>query len=283
MKLFGCTFVKNEEEMIPYVMPYIERLGYDKFVVYDDSSTDNTVEMLSKYPFVEIRYSTGTHDDFDWRKCNVQISFYEECWDYIHENNNEDVWMTFTDFDEVLYHQKQLSFRDCLKWALIHKYNYFDGQIIQLVPPKNFEEVSMKNMVEGGKLVHMIDGMRANLWSMNECFKPTLMHVNSFERVFCTCGNHVMKAALVEGRIGRNLSEQHFLTCFHLKYIDRDVVRKKVLHLKDGGIMEHFDDTYYNSMIGASFPLELYFAYNCLTYPKLPEIGMCIYPAGTQF
>ena len=246
MKLFGCTFVKNEEEMIPYVMPYIERLGYDKFVVYDDSSTDNTVEMLSKYPFVEIRHSTGTHDDFDWRKCNVQISFYEECWDYIHENNNEDVWMTFTDFDEVLYHQKQLSFRDCLKWALIHKYNYFDGQIIQLVPPKNFEEVSMKNMVEGGKLVHMIDGMRANLWSMNECFKPTLMHVNSFERVFCTCGNHVMKAALVEGRIGRNLSEQHFLTCFHLKYIDRDVVRKKVLHLKDGGIMEHFDDTYYN-------------------------------------
>ena len=102
MKLFGCTFVKNEEEMIPYVMPYIERLGYDKFVVYDDGSTDNTVEILSKYPFIEIRHSTGTHDDFDWRKCKVQISFYEECWEYIHKNNNEDVWMTFTDFDEVL-------------------------------------------------------------------------------------------------------------------------------------------------------------------------------------
>lgn len=29
MKLFGCTMVKNEEEMIPYVMPYVERLGYE--------------------------------------------------------------------------------------------------------------------------------------------------------------------------------------------------------------------------------------------------------------
>lgn len=78
MKLFGCTVVKNEEEMIPYVMPYVERLGYDKFVVYDDNSTDNTVEKLLKYPFVEIRQMKETNNlaDFDREKSHIQANFF---------------------------------------------------------------------------------------------------------------------------------------------------------------------------------------------------------------
>ena len=81
MKLFGCTVVKNEEEMIPYVMPYVERLGYDKFVVYDDNSTDNTVEELLKYPFVEIRQmeETKTLNEFDCLKRDKQANFFTEC------------------------------------------------------------------------------------------------------------------------------------------------------------------------------------------------------------
>ena len=46
MKLVGLTFTYNEENMIPYVMPYVERMGYDKFIVYDNESTDNTVEII---------------------------------------------------------------------------------------------------------------------------------------------------------------------------------------------------------------------------------------------
>lgn len=283
MKLFGCTFVKNEEGMIPYVMPYVERLGYDKFVVYDDNSTDNTVAELSKYPFVEIRHSTSLYDDFDWRKSTAQAEFFSECWNYIEKNNNEDVWMTFTDFDEVLFFYKQLSFKDCLKWCLIHEYNYFDGQIVQLIPPKEYEDASMKNLIKNNKLVHTIDGMRVNLWSINECFKPTLIHINSFDSILCTCGNHVMDAVLHEGRVAHNLSEQHFLTCFHLKYIDKEVIKKKIMELEDKSIMHHFDDTYYNSMIGSSFPLDLYFAYNCLTYQKISGAGMNIHPTGYSF
>ena len=112
MKLFGCTVVKNEEGMIPYVMPYVERLGYDKFVVYDDNSTDNTVEELLKYPFVEIRQmeETKTIVEFDCLKRNKQADFFTECWQYIHKNNNEEVWMTFTDFDEVLFCSGRLGF-----------------------------------------------------------------------------------------------------------------------------------------------------------------------------
>lgn len=65
MKLIGYTCTFNEAGMVPYVMPYVERMGYDKFIVYDNMSTDNTVELLSKYPFVEIRYydTNGKFDD----------------------------------------------------------------------------------------------------------------------------------------------------------------------------------------------------------------------------
>lgn len=276
MKLFGCTFVKNEEGMIPYVMPYVERLGYDKFVVYDDNSTDKTREILSTYPFIEIRNTVGNHDDFDDRKCKVEASFFSECWEYIENHENEDVWMTFTDFDEVLYFYKQLSFKDCLKWALHHKYNFFDRQIIQLFPPKNFESVSLKEIIPKGKLVHTVDGIRANLWSMNECFKPVLLHVNSFESIECFEGNHIMRGYMNKGIKGKSMNEQSFLTCFHLKYIDQNVIKEKVMGLKDKSIMSHFEDTYMNSMIGSSFPLDLYFAYQCMTYYRHPEIGMNI-------
>jgi hypothetical protein len=55
IKLYGMTLTYNESKMIPYIMPYYERLGFDKLVIYDNESTDNTVDLLKKYPFVEIR------------------------------------------------------------------------------------------------------------------------------------------------------------------------------------------------------------------------------------
>ena len=56
MTLIGFTCVYNEEEYVPFVMPYVEALGYDKFIVFDNGSTDRTVELLKEYPFVEIRH-----------------------------------------------------------------------------------------------------------------------------------------------------------------------------------------------------------------------------------
>ena len=60
MKIAGVTLCFNESNMVKYVMPYWERIGIDKLIVYDNMSTDNTVELLSKYPFVEVRtFDTG--------------------------------------------------------------------------------------------------------------------------------------------------------------------------------------------------------------------------------
>ena len=67
MKIGGVTICFNEEKMVKYVMPYWERIGIDKLIVWDNLSTDNTVEELKKWPFVEVR-SFDTNGRFDDRK-----------------------------------------------------------------------------------------------------------------------------------------------------------------------------------------------------------------------
>ena len=60
MKIAGVTLCFNESNMIKYVMPYWDRIKPDKLIVYDNMSTDNTVELLKQYPYVEVRtFDTG--------------------------------------------------------------------------------------------------------------------------------------------------------------------------------------------------------------------------------
>ena len=101
VKLFGYTCTYNESMMIPYVMPYVERMGYDKFIVYDNESTDNTVELLKKYPFVEVRTYNSNGKFSDEKRNHLLIESYQECSNF--DNDGDPIWMTWTDFDEVIY------------------------------------------------------------------------------------------------------------------------------------------------------------------------------------
>ena len=79
MKLFGYTYVYNEEAMIPYVLPYILRMGYDKFIIYDDGCTDNTIPILTEKlsaAGIECEVRDTNFDveyGFDGRKREAQI------------------------------------------------------------------------------------------------------------------------------------------------------------------------------------------------------------------
>ena len=64
MKLYGVTCVFNEEKLVPFVMDYMVRWGYDRFVIYDNGSNDKTVELLKAYPFIEVR-NFDTENVFD--------------------------------------------------------------------------------------------------------------------------------------------------------------------------------------------------------------------------
>ncbi len=97
MKIAGITVAYNEGNMVKYVMPYYEKMGIDKLIVYDNMSTDDMCEKLSKYPFVEIRHF-DTNGKFDDRK-NSDLKE-EVSYELLQEGYD---WVYTGDFDEIVY------------------------------------------------------------------------------------------------------------------------------------------------------------------------------------
>lgn len=131
MKILGVTTTYNVVEKIPYVMPYYERMEIDKLIIYDNYSTDNTVELLSKYPFVEIRYyETDSFDD------NVILNIKNTAW---REYQKDYDWAIVCDFDEVLFSEK--NFKDVLSKKRLEGKTYFKKTGFNLLsrkfPPVN--------------------------------------------------------------------------------------------------------------------------------------------------
>ena len=272
MKLFGCTVAKNEEGMIPYVMPYVERLGYDKFVVYDDNSTDNTVAELSKYPFVEIRQMEETKNivDFDALKSRIQADFFGECWQYSNKNNNEHVWMTFTDFDEVIFCSGRNDFKQEIEpYNILTPKCYLNKPLVQIIGGI-FENKITEN-INSKALIHTSNNVRMNFWNGIFSEKVTLIKVNAFEEITCYGGNHFMQLKLKDKyrsakENGENLSLNNIgiLHNFHLKWVDYSVLEKKYQTTKNNKNAIANLKIAYSNMLSSSYPVDMYFALDSL-------------------
>lgn len=55
MNIVVYTFCYNEIQILPFVEQYWRRFA-SKVVVYDNGSTDGSLEFLSKVPCVEVRH-----------------------------------------------------------------------------------------------------------------------------------------------------------------------------------------------------------------------------------
>lgn len=94
MKTYWVVLCKNEEDIIPFCIQYWSRIA-DKVIVYDNHSTDSSVELLSKYDWIEIRTfdSDGQNDSIQKQvKEQAYLEFKDQC----------DI-LIITDMDEVFY------------------------------------------------------------------------------------------------------------------------------------------------------------------------------------
>lgn len=211
MKLIGATYVLNEEKLVPYVMPYVEKMGYDKFIVYDDGCTDNTLNLLKEYPFVEIREGKRTNvDSFEDRKLHAMNSTIEEALQTYAYKGGEDVWFSFTDFDEVIYCQREReqTAKGYLELLTMKGYNYYDGRMLHL---------SWDGTGKTDRLPHTWSGTRGTWWMM-EGRKVTLINLTMFKAFKVFCGNHVLCASPREGVHPMNLADEGSFNGFHFKY-----------------------------------------------------------------
>ena len=86
-----CAIAKNEGLHIKEWIVFHQIVGVDHFVIYDNGSTDNTAEILSKFSCVEV---------IPWDQPKpVQLQAYQH---YI-EHHREPVWTAFLDCDEFLF------------------------------------------------------------------------------------------------------------------------------------------------------------------------------------
>ena len=118
MKLIQYTLMYNESEIIPYVVDYWihlhSQLDEFKVVVYDNNSTDNSVELLSKYPWIEIRhFQSDGHNDV------IHQQLKQDCWK---ESKGRADWCCVCDFDEILW-SKNNTLKEELEYADKHNFN----------------------------------------------------------------------------------------------------------------------------------------------------------------
>lgn len=66
MTLHGHILCWNESRILPFTLDYWKRAGVDKLFVYDNGSTDGSLEILSRYDWVEVIPfdSNGKTDEF---------------------------------------------------------------------------------------------------------------------------------------------------------------------------------------------------------------------------
>ena len=257
MKLIGATQVYNEEGLVKYVMPYVERMGYDKFIVYDDGCTDNTIELLKKYPFIEIRPKNEVEGgDFDARKIKCMSDTIKECANIIAETG-EEVWMTFTDFDEVIFCQRERSdtVKGTLEFVDKEGYNYYDGRMLHLT----WDGKSYNN-----DLAHTWDGVRGTWW-LREGRKVTLLKVSALRNYFVTSGNHNLGVVPADGIEMKNLDATGEFNGFHFKYFVDTLKHRD----KDKQLVSDADYAV-KTVRDCSFPLSDYFLMKGFFVQKTP-------------
>lgn len=94
MKICWITLCKNEMDILPFVRKYWERISAD-VIVYDNGSTDGSLEYLSSIPYVTIRhFDSDGHNDIIHKQVKEQA--------YLEYKDKYDI-IIITDMDEVFF------------------------------------------------------------------------------------------------------------------------------------------------------------------------------------
>jgi glycosyltransferase involved in cell wall biosynthesis len=87
----------NDARLLPYFFRHYDPL-VQHYVIFDDGSTDGSLQMLEAHPRVEVRRFERTHPE---SFVLSELAFYNECWK---ESRGAADWVFVVDVDEHLHH-----------------------------------------------------------------------------------------------------------------------------------------------------------------------------------
>ncbi len=158
----------NDEFTLPFFFRHYDQL-VDQYVIYDDGSTDKTLEILSSHPRVRIRQFVRS--DADSFVLSEQ-SLSNECWK---ESRGTADWVIVTDIDEHLYH-RDLS-------------NYLRSMSrtgVTCIPALGFQMISEEAPAPGVTLSDTYT--RGAPWA--KMMKASIFNPAAIEEIFFTTGRH---------------------------------------------------------------------------------------------
>jgi glycosyltransferase involved in cell wall biosynthesis len=90
------TFCYNEQEILPYFLNHYSKI-VDKIVVYDNQSTDKSIEILKSFDGCEIEIREYNTNNEMQEESLIKLK--NNCW-----KNEESDYVIVLDVDEILYH-----------------------------------------------------------------------------------------------------------------------------------------------------------------------------------
>lgn len=227
MKLYGICTVFNEAYIAKTVMKYAELLGYDRFIAYNNGSTDETVNLISQYPFIEVRDfdTNGVFDDT--KRLNLIYNTIFELRDYHRKTyGNELAWVYIGDFDEVVFYNMAdtaSSLKGYIENMTFCGYNVCSETIVNLLVPKD-SEAELNN-----SLPHDIEKARISYQTPFAWEKPTLFRLDNLNDICLTLGWHFC-CFDYGNEEPKQFFNNRYVCRFHLKHLTKTGF---MLHRKD--------------------------------------------------
>ncbi len=208
MKVHLYTILWNEEEMLPFFFRHYDPL-IDRYVIYDDNSTDNTLRLLAAHNRVEVRQFVRTHPTSFVLSAQA---LHDSMWK---ESRGRADWVITTAVDEHLYHPAGL------KWYL----RVAQCRGITAVPALAFQIVADAFPSPDEYLVRTRRfGVPIDHYNKLSVFDP-----NAVSETHYAVGGH---SAAFEGRIRYPKRDQ--LLLFHYKFLGMDYLLRRYALLSSG-------------------------------------------------
>jgi len=167
MRIALITLCYNEMEILPWAVDYWKEFA-DKVVVYDNESTDGSIEFLRQFPWVDLKtYHTEGMNDL------VVTAIKNNAWKQYADYD----WIVVCDMDEMLYAKDGVR-------NVLESYNASSAGIIY---PQWYALVSDNVPLYNGELLHRIRPLWCPL--PNEA-KPLIINPRLVEDTNFSAGQH---------------------------------------------------------------------------------------------
>jgi hypothetical protein len=199
--------------MLPYYMRHYEPIA-DRFVVFDDASTDGSVEFLKHHPKVEIRSFNNGGSSYIERSRDL----WNQCWK---ESRGKADWVIICNMDEHLYHNDLLGYlKRCRERG------------ITILPSQGYEMISNEFPSVKGRLCDKLvlgSSTRSLSGPSGLLSKIAIFDPNTIEEINYSLGRH---RADPKGKVVYPKKTE--LKILHYKFLGLKYLEQRYSELKQG-------------------------------------------------